>query len=132
GDLVGGHHPRAEAAGACEVLAGGPLDGVALPVTHRAVVVAAIAGDVIPRILLGNSPSSPANDDRDLCLVVEVRRFARTQDRLLVAYLRFAKAQEQRRLLGLVASGLLTVLLVVEADADDLVGIGDHRQPRHV
>src|SRR5439155_1732302 len=100
-DLVGAHHPRAEAAGAGEVLAGGPLDGVALPVAHRAVVVAAVAGDVIPGILLGNSPSSPADDDRDLRLVVEVLRFARAQDRLPVAHLRFGKAQEQRRLLGL-------------------------------
>ncbi len=49
-----------------------------------------------------------------------------------MADLRFGKPQEQRRLLGLVAPGFLAVLFVVEADADDLAGIGDHRQPRHV
>src|SRR5207244_5245688 len=123
GELVGGDQPRAEAAGAREVLAGGPLDGVALPVAHRAVVVAAVAGDVIPGILLGNPPSGPADDDRDLRLVVEVLRLARPQERLLVAHLRLGEAQEQRRLLGLVAPGLLAVLFVVEADAGDLAGI---------
>src|SRR5207247_6895292 len=115
-DLVGGDHPRAETASAGEVLAGGPLDGVALPVAHRAVVVAAVAGDVIPGILLGNPPSGPADDDRDLGLVVEVLRLARPQDRLLVAHLRFGKAQKQLRLLGLVAPDLVALLLALEAD----------------
>src|SRR6266480_854492 len=51
-DLAARDHPRAESAGAAEVLARGPLQRVALPVAHRAVVVAGIARDVLPRIFL--------------------------------------------------------------------------------
>src|SRR4051812_13336766 len=42
-DLVRGDEPWPEAAGLREVLACGPLHGMALPVAHRAVVVAAVA-----------------------------------------------------------------------------------------
>src|SRR6267154_2897281 len=38
-DLAARDHPRAESAGAAEVLACSPLQGVALPIAHRAVVV---------------------------------------------------------------------------------------------
>jgi hypothetical protein len=47
-------------------------------------------------------------------------------------HLRFGDAQEERRVLGLVAPGLDAVLLVVEADADDLLRVGNDRQPDDV
>src|SRR3954463_6990140 len=131
-NFIGRHHPRAEGAGLREVLAGGPLHGVALPVAHRALVVAAVAGDVIPRVLLRDAPAGLADDHRDLRFEVEVLRLTRADDRLLVAQLRFGHAQENRRLLGVVAPRLDDVVLVVEADADNLVRVGDYRQPRDV
>jgi hypothetical protein len=70
-----------------------------------------------------------ADDHRDLGFEVEVRRFLRPHDRLLVADLRLGDADENRRLLGVVAPGLDNVVLVVEADAEDLPRIGDDRQP---
>src|SRR5438105_4625112 len=93
-DLVGAHHPRPEAAGLREVLARGPLDGMALPVAHRAVVVAAVARDVAPGILLADSSAAFADDHGDLGLEVEVGRLARAHDRLPVAHLRFGQADE--------------------------------------
>src|SRR5882672_5332145 len=128
-NLVRGHHPRTEGAGVREVLAGGPLHGMALPVAHRALVVAAVARDVAPRLLLRDAAARSSDDYRDLRLVVGVLRFARAEDRLLVADLRLRHAQEDRRLLGVVAPGLDHVVLVVQADTDDLVRIRDHRQP---
>ena len=44
-------------------------------------------------------------------------------------HLGFRQADEDRRLLGVVAPRFDDVLLVVETDAQDLVGIRDHRQP---
>src|SRR3954464_10076242 len=129
---VGGPHPGAEAAGLREVLAGGPLDGVALPVAHRAVVVAAVARDVAPRILLRDAPAGFADDHRDLGLEVEVLRFLRPDDRLLMPDLRFRDADEDRRLLRVVAPGLDDVVLVVQADAENLARVGNHRQPADV
>src|SRR5438874_12152550 len=131
-NLVRRHHPRPEGAGVREVLARGPLHRVALPVAHRALVVAAVAGDVPPGVLLRDAAAGFADDHRDLGLVVQVLGFARTDDRLLVADLRLGHAQEDRRLLGVVAAGLDDVVLIVEADADDLVRVRDHRQPRDV
>ncbi len=131
-DLVCRDHPRPEAAGVHEILAGGPLDGVALPVAHRAVVVAAVAGDVAPRILLRDAPASTSDDHRDLGLEVEVGRFARPDDRLLVADLRLGQADEDRGLLGVVAPGLDDVVLIIEADAEDPFRVRDHRQPGDV
>ena len=64
-----------------------------------------------------------ADDHRDLGLEVQVLRFLRPDDRLLVADLRLGDADEDRRLLGVVAPGLDDVVLVVQADAEDLAGI---------
>ena len=99
---------------------------------HRAVVVAAVAGDVIPGSLLADSSACLSDDERDLGLEVEVGGLARAQERLSVPDLRLGDAQEQRRVLGLVAPGLGSVLLVVQAHAHDLVRVGDDRQPGDV
>src|SRR5437870_5054212 len=93
-DLVAGDHPRAESAGAAEVLARGPLQRVALPVAHRAVVVAGVARDVLPGFFLGDAPPGLSDDDRDLALVVEVDRFGRHDDSLPVPDLRLGDADE--------------------------------------
>src|SRR6266511_2902439 len=45
GHLVGRDHPRAEAAGVVEILAHGPLRGLALKFAHRAFVAARISGN---------------------------------------------------------------------------------------
>ena len=127
-DLVSGDHPRAERTGAREVLPGGPLHRVPLVVADRAVVVAGVAGDVPPGLRFRDAPAAGADDHRDLAFVVEHLRFARPRQRLLVPDLRAGHSQEERRVLGLVAVRFDPMLLVVEADADDLVGIGDHRE----
>ena len=87
---------------------------------------------MLPRILLRDAAAGFADDHRDLGLEVEVRRFLRPHDRLLVADLRLGDADEDRRLLGVVAAGLDHVVLVVQADAEDLAGVGNHRQPGDV
>src|SRR5581483_3108607 len=45
---------------------------------------------------------------------------------------RFGQSDEDRRLLGVVAPGLDHVVLIVEADAEDLVRVQNHRQPGDV
>src|SRR5437899_8440038 len=76
-DLATRDHPRAESAGAAEVLARGPLQGVALPVAHRAVVVAGVARDVLPGFFLRGTPPGLPDDHRDLAFIVEAGRFGR-------------------------------------------------------
>jgi hypothetical protein len=64
--------PRAEGAGALEILAGPELRRVVLVVADRAVVEARIARDMVPDIGLGDVAAGLADDDGKLALVVEL------------------------------------------------------------
>src|SRR6266849_8038623 len=120
--LVDGDHPRAEAAGAVEILAHVPLRGLALIFAHRAFVAAGISGNaricVRSREVLG-----PLADDEDeLGFVVERLGGLRPDDRLPVRHQRGAAAHEDGREFRNVVAlrAFLDVLEIVEAEADDL------------
>src|SRR6185312_4153544 len=98
---------------------------------HRAVVVAGVAGDVAPAIDLGDAAAALADDHGDLALVVEHGRLARQDHRLAVADLGVGAAREDRGLLRRLTPAFDAVLLVVQADAEDLLRPPDHRQERH-
>src|SRR5215813_14098461 len=119
--LVGGDHPRAEPAGAVEILAHVPLRGLALIFAHRAFVAAGISGNaricVRSREVLG-----PLADDEDeLGFVVERLGGLGPDDRLPVRHQRAAAAHENGREFRNVVAlrAFLDVLEIVEAEADD-------------
>ena len=70
-----------------------------------------------------------ADDDGVRALVVEVLRHAGPDEVLAVADLRVGEPAEHGWVRDLAAAGLLAVRLVVQADAQDLVRVRDHRQP---
>ncbi len=128
GNFVRRHHPRPEAAGADEILARRELRGVALPVADAAVIVAGIAGDMRQRRLARNAAAGLADDDGHLALIVEALGLQRPDHRLAAADLAVGKAGEDHRMRrrGMAAFGEMRG--VVDADAEDLVGIGNGRQ----
>ena len=128
GNLVRRHHPRPEAAAALEILARRELVGVALPVADRAVVVAAVTGDMAERVGLAHMARRAADDDRQLALIVVGGRVDRPDHRCAVADLGIGPAGEQHGIVAVAPAGFLDMGFVVEADADDLVRIGNDRQ----
>ncbi len=125
-NLVGSHQPGPEGPGAGEVLPWRELDVVPLPVAHRGVVEAGIAGDMTQRLPGRNGPASLADDYRQLPFVVQLLGHGRPNDRRARPHQGVREAGEHRRMIGLGPPRLLPVGLVVEADAEDLAGIGDH------
>ena len=103
---------------------------MALPVANAAVVVAGIPGDVLQRTLRRDMAAGPADDHGKLAFVVEVSRYLRADQWLQVSHLAACKARKQNRLLRHGPAGLGNVVMVVEADADDLVRIGNDGQQR--
>ena len=130
GDLIASDQSGAEAAGLVKVLARRPLRGGDLPVAHRAVVVATVAGDMVPGVLFLDAAAALADHDhdRDLGLVVQAARLGRTQDVLAMRHLRLGQAQEDRGRFGDFLAGLAHMLAVVQADAEDLARVGYHGQ----
>jgi hypothetical protein len=120
GDLVAGDHPGAEAAGFVKVFAGRPLRGGHLPVQHRAVVVAAVTGDVVPGVFFLDAAAALANHHGDFGFVVQAVRLGGAHDVLAVGHLRLAQADEDHRRLGHCAAGLAHMLAIVQAHAEDL------------
>src|SRR3546814_8851296 len=104
------------------------LAAVALPVAHAALVVAGIPGDVVERLLFGDAPAALADDDGDLALVVELLRLAGREHRLLVRRLRIGEAGEDGRVLGLRMAAFQPVRLVVQADAEDFLRVGNRSE----
>ena len=94
--FVGGHHPRADAAGAVEILAHAPLRGVALIFAHRAFHAAGIAGDAVGRVLQRQMLGALADDDDHLAFVVELDRLLRPHQRLHMRRQRRQHAEEDR------------------------------------
>jgi hypothetical protein len=134
GDLVGGHHPRADAARVVEVLARGDLLGVELPVPHAALVDDGVAGDVAQGVGLGDVATALADDDAQLALIVELLGHGGRLQRRVVAGEGVDPAREQGRLLGQLlhppgADHLGVVFDIVERQAPQMVRIGDRRQP---
>ena len=76
----------------------------------------------------GNAPAGLADDRDHLAFIVEAVGFYRADHRLQMPDLARREALEDHRLLLVLAAGLLDMRLVVEADAEDLVGVRDHGQ----
>src|SRR5215468_9736086 len=70
-----------------------------------------------------------ADDDRQLRLVVELRRGPGADQRLIVSHLGVGEASEERGELALAPAGLLTVGDVVHAHAEDLFRVRNGRKP---
>jgi hypothetical protein len=70
----------------------------------------------------------PPDHHRELALEVELVGDARTHQRLTVSEQGVGEAQEHARRRRDVASGLLGMGAVIDADADDALRIGHHRQ----
>ena len=109
---------------AVEDLARHPLRRRELQVARREVVEQRVAGDVVDRVGLGNVLGAAADDERHLGLVVDLVARRRQLDRRAVGDQRVAnlakKVGRRRRL----DAGLGRVGRVVQADADDLLGVG--------
>ena len=127
--FIGGDHPRAEAAGAIEVLAHAPLRGVALIFAHRAFHAAGVAGDAIDRVLERQMLGALADDDDHLAFIVELDRLLRPHQRLHMRRQRRQHAEEDRLEFRDVVAlrAFLDVVEIIEAEADDLAGVR-HRQ----
>ena len=128
--LVGGDQHRAEAAGGVEVLADRPLRRALLVVAHRDVVEAAVAEDEVQGGVLRDVLAAPADHHRELGLVVELVRDARAQRLAAVRQQRTRAAEEEPRVLGLLATAFLGMVVVVQAEADHLAGLGQQRRQR--
>ncbi len=122
--FVGGHHPRADAAGLIEILAHAPLRGVALVFADRAFHAAGIAGDAVGGILKRQMLGALADDDDQFAFVVELDRFLRPQQRRAVRRQRRQHAEEDRLEFRdvVLLRAFLDVVEVIEAEADDLAG----------
>ena len=79
-DLVGGHDPGPHRTERVEALATDPLAVAELEVPRRDVVQARVAEDVVEGSRHGHVPSESPDDDRELRLVVHLRRVARAPD----------------------------------------------------
>ena len=133
--LVGGHHPRADAAGAVEILAHAPLRGVALIFADRAFHAAGIAGDAIGCVLKRQMLCPPADDDDHFAFIVELDRFARPHQRLHMRRQRRQHAEKDRLEFRDVVAlrAFLDVIEVIKPETDDLAGPRDRKrklQPR--
>ena len=130
GQFVGGDQPRAETAGAVEILAHRPLRGLALIFAHRAFVAAGVTGDagggVRGRQMLG----ALADDQDQLGLVVERFGNSRPDDRLAVRHQRGEPAHEDRRKFRNVVAlrAFLDVLKIIQAEADDFPRPADRQR----
>ena len=127
-DLVRRHHPGPEAAGRHEILAGGELRGVPLPVANAAVIIAGIAGDVAQRRLARNAAAGLADDHGHLAFIIETLGFQRPDHRLAAADLAVGEASEDHRMRRRGMAALGQMRGVIDADAEDLVRIGNRRQ----
>ena len=123
--LVGGDQRRPAGGGAVEDLAGHPLRGGELEVAGGEVVEQRVAGEVVERVGLGDFLGALADDEGDLGLVVDLAAVGGQRDRGSGRGQRVAVLAEDRRAGGHLHAALGRVLAVVEADADDLVRVGD-------
>ena len=78
--FVGRDHPGTERAGLRKILAGGELVGVALIITHAALIVAGIARDVAPGFRARDVTAAFADDQGEFALEIEIGRDTRADD----------------------------------------------------
>ncbi len=128
GYVIGGDHPGAEGAGADKVLAGGELVRVTLPVADGAVVVAGVAGHVIKGIFSLDVAAGAANNQGQLAFVIKGGGNTGYKNGVAVSDLAGGKTYKNGRVLLNRTAGFLAVGFVIQADADDFVGVGDNRQ----
>src|SRR6185437_6317035 len=118
----GGDEMRTESAGTVEILADGPLRGLALIIAHRPVVEAGIAGDIAERVGGANVPRPTAHHGDQLRLVVEFDRGPGPPHRLAMGDQRGGATQEEARIFRLGVTAFGGVVDIVEAETDDLSG----------
>ena len=107
-----------------EALRAEPLPVALLQVARGHVVRDAVAGDEPEGVGLGDPPSFGADDHRELGLSVHVGAFRREHDRIAGADDRARELPEEEWFLGKLGALLEGMVVVVETDADDLLGLG--------
>ena len=93
-------------------------------VVHPDVVRARVAGDVVEHLVDRDALHPPADDDRELALVVEEPRALRHPDRAAVAVQRRRRLDEVRRLGRRPGGVLLDARAVRQVDGEDLRRLG--------
>ena len=86
-DFISSDHPGPKATRAPEIFTSRPLSGEILPIAHRAIVVASVAGNVLPSISFRNTATTFTNDDGNFAFVIEAMRLWGTHDVLTMPYL---------------------------------------------
>src|SRR6266850_7221731 len=125
-DLVGGHEVRPDRGEAVEALADHPLARALLQIARGEVVAHAVAEHVRQRVGLTHVARDAAHHDDQLDLVVHLlRRLLGDPDDAFVAGERVVALVEENRRLGHGVARLRCVLAIVQAHADDLLGIRD-------
>ena len=109
-----------------------PLAVGELKVARADVVEVGVAEDVVVAILGGDARRAPADDDRELRLVVDVLGERGNQDRGVWTYDRRRELREHQRALGRFHSALRRVVAVVQPDANHLAGARDRGEERDV
>ena len=125
-DLITRHDRRSDGTERVVALAPQPLVTHAqllLPRGH--IVGAAVAGDVIERVVVGDVLPAAADHDAQLRLVIEVAHAGRSHDVVVRADDGVVQLGEQDGAGGRLVAELARVLTVVASDADDLAGSGD-------
>ena len=72
GNFTASDQEGSKGTSAYKVFAGCELRGVALPVTHRAIVVSAITGDMLPGLIARNPSAALANHHGYFTFVVKM------------------------------------------------------------
>src|SRR5262249_4559857 len=126
----GGDDPGPEWAGGGEILS--RSHGEFLIVAHAAVDETGVTGDVIEGALDRNMAAVAAGDDPKLALEVEALAPPGGGPLALVTGERVAEPDEHARLFRQLAPGLGGVGAVIDAGAENLLRVRDHRQPLDV
>src|SRR5262245_3635027 len=125
-DQIGGDEIRSEQREAVAGLADHPLAAAALEIAGAEIVAVRVAEDVGQRLDLAHVPRAPADHDHELRFVVEaLGRDARHAHGAEMTVQRVVVLVEEDRQLGDRLTDLARVPRVVEADAQDLLRVGD-------
>ena len=115
-DFIRRHQPRTEATCCVKVFAGGELRGLALVLTHAAIVVDAESGHVGECILPSDPTPGAADDQRNFTLEIERLRLQRPDHGLLVTHLCVGEAHKDGREALATAAGFFLMGFVIEPD----------------
>src|SRR3954447_5742817 len=134
-DFVRRDDPRTDRARAVEVLTLRDVElAVPEPIAHRALVAEREAENVAVRAFAPDATPFPADHNDDLALVIELLGDARAHDRLIVTDHRCRRAHEEARIFRPLRGGSIfrLAVLVIDADAPELLRIGDRRKKRYI